>query len=378
MKSFILILTLIFLHISKGYGQDKDSSISDLFYIYTDFISDTRGQSCPMYPSCSHYSMQAFSQFGALKGLLLTSDRLIRCGHEQRLYDLNWKKGEPKFEDFPTWEFSKSPLSQRYPAKFSKNITFYDDKNDTTFFLSLINAKDYESAIIEYKRLVHFGEKNKQVLILELNHLIALNAIGEHEKLIFYFENRLEDHIKKEPEILLELADARFRLNNFEDAISTLTAINLHDKYYPYKNLLSGVSYAYLNNYEAALTEFNDVDQDFIYLDYAKSNVLIINSIETFKRKKPYIAGVLGLVPGGGYFYAGQNTTGLTSLILTGLMGYASYTSFKTGNHGVGILAGIFTVTFYSGSITGGINSIKRQNLNKEKNLKSKLLYITQ
>ena len=64
--------------------------------------------------------------------------------------------------------------------------------------------------------------------------------------------------------------------------------------------------------------------------------------------------------------------------MLTGLLGYASYTSFKTKNHGVGILAGVFTLTFYSGSITGGINAIKRQNLNKEKKLKSKLLYITQ
>lgn len=378
MKRLLVILLLFSLQLSYVLGQEQESGISDLFYIYTTFISDTRGQSCPMYPSCSHYSMQSFSEYGALKGLLLTSDRLIRCGHEHRLYDLNWDKGEAKFEDFPNWEFSENPIPQRFPLKFSKNVTFYEEKNDTTFFLSLINSKDYESAVVEYKRLVHFGEKNKQVLILELNHFVALNGLGEYEKVIFHYETRLAEHLKNEPEILLELADAWYRLNNFEKSISVLTQIKSTDEYYPHKNLLSGVSQAYLNNYEAALTDFNAVDQDFIYYDFAKSNIAVINSIATLKKKKPYIAGILGLIPGGGYFYAGQNTTGLTSLVLTSLLGYASYTSFKTDNHGVGILAGIFTLTFYSGSITGGINSIKRQNLNREKNLKSKLLYITQ
>ena len=378
MKATLTLLFLCFFHLPQASSQVQESGISNLFNIYSNYISDTRGQKCPMYPSCSHYSMQAFSQFGALKGALLTSDRLIRCGHEQRIYELNWEKDEPKFEDFPNWGFSEDPLPKRYPSKFSQNVSFYDANNDTTFFLSLINSKDYESAIIEYKRMVHFGAKDQQSLILELNYLIALNAIGNYEKVIFHFGEKLNEELKKEPEVIMELADAWFRLNNFEKALSTLKTIDSTSYYYPHKNLFTGVAHAYMNNYEAAVTNFNQIDQDFIYADYAKSNIELIHGIAALKNKKPYVAGLLGLVPGGGYFYAGQNTTGITSLVLTGLLGYASYTSFKTKNHGVGILAGVFTLTFYSGSITGGINAIKRQNLNKEKKLKSKLLYITQ
>ncbi len=205
MKNLLVILFLSILQLPIVYGQEQESGISDLFYVYTTFISDTRGQSCPMYPSCSHYSMQAFGQHGALKGLLMTSDRLIRCGHEHRIYDLNWEKGEAKFEDFPNWEFDENPIPQRFPVKFSKNVSFYDQSNDTTFFLSLINSKDYQSALVEYKRLAHFGEKNHQALILELNHLIALNGLGEYEKVIFHYDTKLVEHLKSEPGCMVQI-----------------------------------------------------------------------------------------------------------------------------------------------------------------------------
>lgn len=378
MKASIIFLILSFFHFSKAVGQADDSGISNLFSIYSNYISDTRGQNCPMYPSCSRYSIQAFSEFGALKGVLLTSDRLIRCGHEQSIYDLYWENKQPKFEDFPNWSFKEPALPKQYPPKFSQNISFYNTRNDTTFFLSLINSRAYQSAIVEYKRMVHFGSKNEQTLILELNYLIALNALGDHEKVIFHYDNQLTRSLKADPRIIMELADAWFRLNNFEKSISTLQEIDSTSYYSPYKNLLNGVALSYLDNYDAAISEFNQIDPNFIYAEYAKSNIKQIHDIASIKRKKPYVAGILGLVPGGGYFYAGQTTTGITSLVLTGLLGYASYTSFSTKNHGVGILTGIFTLTFYSGSITGGINSIKRQNLNSEKKMKSKLLYVTQ
>jgi uncharacterized protein len=46
-------------------------------------ISKADGDRCPMYPSCSHYARQAFKRHGAFKGWILTSDRLLRCGHDE-------------------------------------------------------------------------------------------------------------------------------------------------------------------------------------------------------------------------------------------------------------------------------------------------------
>jgi putative component of membrane protein insertase Oxa1/YidC/SpoIIIJ protein YidD len=36
-----------------------------------------------MYPSCSHYSSQAFERHNPLAAWVLTTDRLLRCGHDE-------------------------------------------------------------------------------------------------------------------------------------------------------------------------------------------------------------------------------------------------------------------------------------------------------
>ena len=47
------------------------------------FISPADGDRCPMYPSCSAYAIEAVRTYGVLKGAILTSDRLLRCGREK-------------------------------------------------------------------------------------------------------------------------------------------------------------------------------------------------------------------------------------------------------------------------------------------------------
>ena len=45
--------------------------------IYQDYLSVVMTSHCPMYPSCSNYSIQAVRRYGAFKGIILTADRLI-------------------------------------------------------------------------------------------------------------------------------------------------------------------------------------------------------------------------------------------------------------------------------------------------------------
>ena len=46
---------------------------------YQLLISPALGSACRFAPSCSHYSMQALAQHGAVKGSYLTLHRLGRC-----------------------------------------------------------------------------------------------------------------------------------------------------------------------------------------------------------------------------------------------------------------------------------------------------------
>lgn len=50
-----------------------------LIEYYQKFISPLKGPSCRFYPTCSQYSIQAFKQYGFLKGLWLTIKRISKC-----------------------------------------------------------------------------------------------------------------------------------------------------------------------------------------------------------------------------------------------------------------------------------------------------------
>jgi len=57
------------------------SSASFYLKFYQNYISPINGESCQMIPSCSEYSLQSIKTHGIL-GLLMTTDRLHRCGHD--------------------------------------------------------------------------------------------------------------------------------------------------------------------------------------------------------------------------------------------------------------------------------------------------------
>lgn len=59
------------------------------FSAYRGSISKVRGPVCNFEPSCSHYSQEAIRDYGLLRGLIMTGERLQRChpcleGHHYR------------------------------------------------------------------------------------------------------------------------------------------------------------------------------------------------------------------------------------------------------------------------------------------------------
>jgi putative membrane protein insertion efficiency factor len=53
-----------------------------LLHIYQNFISPVKGDRCPMYPTCSAYSVQAVQKHGPIIGIVMTADRLIHESDE--------------------------------------------------------------------------------------------------------------------------------------------------------------------------------------------------------------------------------------------------------------------------------------------------------
>ena len=61
-------------------------------------ISPIKQDNCQMYPSCSHYSISCLKKHGFI-GILMTVDRLNRCGHDQHYYNKTIVGNRIKFFD---------------------------------------------------------------------------------------------------------------------------------------------------------------------------------------------------------------------------------------------------------------------------------------
>lgn len=55
-----------------------------LIYLYKILISPLLPKSCIYMPSCSTYAILAIKRFGVVKGIFLTSKRLLSCNHHHQ------------------------------------------------------------------------------------------------------------------------------------------------------------------------------------------------------------------------------------------------------------------------------------------------------
>ncbi|MBI5748701.1 MAG: membrane protein insertion efficiency factor YidD [Nitrospinae bacterium] len=68
---------------------------------FQNFISPVDGDRCSMSPTCSAYSREAIKKYGAIKGFVMTADRLIHEIDEQRFAAFIRKGNSLRFYDPP-------------------------------------------------------------------------------------------------------------------------------------------------------------------------------------------------------------------------------------------------------------------------------------
>jgi hypothetical protein len=78
--------------------------------------------------------------------------------------------------------------------------------------------------------------------------------------------------------------------------------------------------------------------------------------------KKPWVGGLLGLAPGLGYLYSGEIGNAVRSLLLNGLFIWGMTETAEEEQWGVFAVLTFAELTWYSGSIYGGIDAAQRHN----------------
>jgi len=96
-----------------------------------------------------------------------------------------------------------------------------------------------------------------------------------------------------------------------------------------------------------------------------RENFQLIQEAVSLKRKKPWLASALSLIPGLGYVYTRRPKSALTAFVMNSLLGYAVFTSIRQRNYGTAALLGVFNLSFYIGNISGSNRSASQYNQRK-------------
>lgn len=86
----------------NGSLQIRETTINPLKHLvrfYKYYISPIDGSRCPMYPSCSQYSIECFEKHGFITGWLMTCDRLFHEADEMKQTPIVLINNRYKFYD---------------------------------------------------------------------------------------------------------------------------------------------------------------------------------------------------------------------------------------------------------------------------------------
>jgi hypothetical protein len=82
-------------------------------------------------------------------------------------------------------------------------------------------------------------------------------------------------------------------------------------------------------------------------------------------KKEPWLAALLGIIPGAGYLYSEEYATGIFAFLLLSADIIMTYFAFQTHNDVIGYFTGVIGGFFYAGSIAGGYFAAHRFNVQR-------------
>lgn len=348
----------------KETSYSGNGAASDYIHLYQRYLSGARGSRCAMYPSCSEYGLMAFEKRPFIEAMVMTADRMIRCGHDSKYYALTYKRGYPSLIDLPPFKKVPRELIYKPQSYIITEQPVCKNRPDSLkgFVCKLINQHHYELALLEIERLAYFHPQLADTS-LYMQKLLCYDGLDREEEAIYDFMVYQPESHKSNSSILLQIAKMYYKIGNYKDAIAILDKITSTDRQITCQSsIYKGISLLRLGDEAKAHAQIRQTAAFIDDKNLVHNNMQIIKDLKEVPPKKSWIAGVLSIIPGAGYIYDKQPASALTALLVNGALFYATYTSIKRENYGVAAIMGTFSLTFYAGNILGAIKGTKRYN----------------
>lgn len=373
MRRFLLVILSAFACVFAA-AQNEESGVSsanglaagDYLTVYQKGLSPLKNTHCRMYPSCSAYARLAFSHNDPATAFLLTADRLTRCGHDPSLYPHVVMDGKLYAVDFPEGVKTPQELLQRKSTVGAETIIVKDTVDSAIQFVShLINNANYYGALAQIECLLYFSPQiYSDNVLLQVSRLKSYEGLRDYSKGVLVYHS-LPDYLKANYKVRFEASHLMALSGDETGAMESFW--NCAESYKPESDGISpygelAILYLKGGQYDISLEMLEKrAAVEANYPSLLQSRDVVVQTRDA-RRKNPALARALSIIPGAGYLYAGSPSNALTSLLVNCLLGYATYTSFRSGNDGLGIILGGLSLSFYLGNSFGAASLALRHN----------------
>lgn len=242
-----------------------------------------------------------------------------------------------------------------------------DGEAQFTYARTLYESGDYISAMVEFKRFIHFFPDDARVSEARyLTGLCWMNG-GRYPEALQVFQ----EISGKTPEDPFAV-DAGFMTARCHEKTGNplLGAVEL-------QNLIRGSkdeSVKERARYALALLyldtgSWNMARQTLESMDHGSRSLYPVDQVlagldktPDIPRKNPVVSGALALVPGAGYLYCERPRDALVSFIINGGLIYSAIRSFRRDDYALGGVVSFVGFGFYAGSIHGSVTAARKYN----------------
>jgi tetratricopeptide (TPR) repeat protein len=232
---------------------------------------------------------------------------------------------------------------------------------------------EYEKAIVEFERFIHFFPADERVgsalrYLAQARFQLgrypkAIEAAGEHIR-----RNTDDAGIDVTPAVVESIwlaAEAYEELGQTERSLAILHRL-LAETDDPAVEDATWFRIGWVHierrEWEKAGKAFGTVTEEGRTAYPIPALLEKLEEADEIPEKIPGLAGTLSLIPGAGYLYLGRYRDAATAFLLNAALIGATWEAFDNGNEILGGLLGVVEAGFYSGNIYGSVSSAHKYN----------------
>ncbi len=241
------------------------------------------------------------------------------------------------------------------------------------YAVKLLTDKDFSTATVEFKRFLHFfpdSEKADHARFLlgaclvetqnfyeaarVFNDIILADKPGPVTREAYFYQSRAFEQMGN-------FGYAQIVLQNYlKLAADPDTKDRIH--YQLGRLFLSMAAQGKDNALENAKNAFKAISLSGTVTYEVDHHLSLIQKAEQAPQKDPVLAGILSLIPGGGFAYCGRYKDALTTLLFNAGLIAGAFKAWDDDNKALAGVAGFVEAGFYTGNIYGSISAAHKRN----------------